>query len=69
MADLPSHDQKVTLDKKVIFISYERYKGGNRDYCSYFLVTLEATSKFLIVFVRLVLGRVEVDGVRATTGN
>ena len=49
-------------DKKVIFMSHQVYKGGNRDYCSHFSVTFETTGKFLIVFVRLILGKVEVDG-------
>ena len=58
---LPGHGGKVTLDKKTIFISHQKYKGGNRDYTSHFSVALETTSKFLIVFVRLILGKVEVD--------
>ena len=49
-------------DKKMIFISHQKYKGGNRDYCSHFSVTYETTSKFLIVFVRLILRKVVVDG-------
>ena len=35
--------------------------GGNRDYYSHFLVTFETTGKFVIVFVRLILGKVGVD--------
>ena len=43
--------------------------GGDRDYYRYISVTFERTGKFVIVFVRLVLGKVGVDGVyRATTG-
>ena len=61
MTDLPGHDGKVKSDKKMISISYQGYKGGNRDYCSHFSVTVETTDKFLIVFVRLILGKVEVD--------
>ena len=60
--DLPGHDGKATLDKKIIYISYECYKGGNRDYCSHFSVTFVTTGIFLIVFVRLILGKVGVDG-------
>ena len=35
--------------------------GGNRDYCNYFSVIFETTGKFLIVFVRLILGKKGVD--------
>ena len=35
---------------------------ANRDYCSHFSVIFEVTSKCLIVFVRLMLGKVKVDG-------
>ena len=37
------------------------YKGGNRDYCSHFSVTFKTAGKILIIFVRLILGEVEVD--------
>ena len=43
--------------------SYQRSKGKNRDYCSNFSVTLETPSKFLIVFVKLILGKREIDRV------
>ena len=36
--------------------------GGNRDYSSHFLVTFETTGKFVIVLVRLILGKLGVDG-------
>ena len=55
---LPGHDGKVTSDKNMISISHQGYKGGDRDYCSHFSVTFETTGKFLIVFVRLILGKV-----------
>ena len=58
---MPGHDGKVTSDKKTIFISHQRYKGGKRDYCSHFSMTFEITGKFLIAFVRLILGKVGVD--------
>ena len=61
MTDLRYHDGKMTFDKKMIPISHQRYKGGNRDYCSHFSVTFETTGKFLIVFVRLILGIVGFD--------
>ena len=35
--------------------------SGNRDYYSHILVTFETTGKFVIVFVRLILEKVEVD--------
>ena len=50
-------------DKKMISISHQGYKGGNRDYCSHLSLTFEKTGKFLIVFVRLILGKVRVDGI------
>ena len=62
MTNLTGHDGKVTSDKKIISIPYEAYKGGNRDYCSHFSMTFETTGKFLIVFVRLILGKVGVEG-------
>ena len=58
---LPSNDGKVTPEKKMISISHQGYNGENRDYCSHFSVTFETTGKFLIVFVRLILGKVGVD--------
>ena len=59
---MPCHDGKVTSDKKMISISHQGYKGGNRDYCSHFPVTFKTTGKSVIVFVRLILGKVGVDG-------
>ena len=53
-------------DMKIISISHQGYKGGNRDYCSHFSVTFETTGKFLIVFVRLILGKV---GLERLTGS
>ena len=61
LTDLLGHDRKVTSNKKIIYIPIEAYKGGNRDYCSQFSVTFETTGKFLIIFVRLILGKVAVD--------
>ena len=55
--DLLGHNGKVTSDKKIVFFSHQRYKSGNRDYCIHFSVTYETTTKFLIVFVRLLLGK------------
>ena len=69
---LPGQDEKVTSDKKIIYkiiykiinkiISHQGYKGGNGDYCSHSSATFETTGKFLTVFVRLILGKVGVDG-------
>ena len=42
--------------------SYDRYKGGNRDYCNQIFAIFETKSKFIIVFVGLVLGKVVFDG-------
>ena len=35
--------------------------GGNRDYYDHIFVIFEITGKFVIVFVRLILGKVGVD--------
>ena len=61
LTDLPGNDGKVMSDRKIISIRYERYESGNRDYCSHISVTFETAGKFLIVFVRLILEKVEVD--------
>ena len=63
MTDLPGHYGKVTSDKKMIFISHQRNKGCNRDYCRRFSVTFKATSKFPVAFLRLIFEKVGVDGV------
>ena len=55
----------------MIFISDQRFKYGNRDYLNGIQiqfqngnsVTFEAIGNFLVVFVRLILGKVGVDGV------
>ena len=60
---LPGHGSKVTSDQKIICNSYQRYEGRNREYCSLFSVIFEATIKFLIVFERLTLEKVGIDGV------
>ena len=57
LTDLLGQNWKVTSDEKMIFIFHQRNKGGNRDYCSHISVTFETTGKFLIVFVRLILGK------------
>ena len=61
MTYLPGHYGKVTSDKKIVFVLQEGHKVGNRDYCSHFSVRFEATGKFLIVYVRLILEKVGVD--------
>ena len=68
MTYLLGHDGKVASDKKMISISYQGYKGGNKDYCSHFFVIFETAHKFLIVFVRLILGKVGVDGFTGSRG-
>ena len=62
LTNLPGHNGKVTSDKKKSCNSYQRYKGENRDLCSYFSVIFEITVKFLIVLVRLILEKVGIDG-------
>ena len=61
MTNLLGDDGKVTSDKKIIYNSHKRYEGANRDYCSHFSVIFEITCKFLIVFIRIILGKVAVD--------
>ena len=63
LPDLPGHHGKATSDRKMIFISPQRNKGGNGDYCSHFSVTLETPGKFIIVFISLILGKIGIDGV------
>ena len=71
MTDLPGHDWKVTSDKTMIFISDQRSKYGNRDCLNGIQiqfqngnsVTFETIGTFLVAFVRLILGKVGVDGV------
>ena len=46
----------------MIFNSYQSYKGANRNFCCHFTVIFEITSKFLIVSVRLIFGKVRFDG-------
>ena len=53
------YNEKVTSDKKTLFISDQRYKGGNRDYCSHFSLIFETTNKFPIVLLRYLFGKVE----------
>ena len=61
MTYLPGHDGKVTSDKKTISILLEGSMGGGRDYYRDIVVTFETTGKFVIVFGRLILGKVGVD--------
>ena len=63
LPDLPGHHGKATSDRKMIFISPQRNKGGNGDYCSHFSVTLETPGKFIIVFISLILGKIGIDRV------
>ena len=51
----------MTSDKKTISIPLEGSMSGNRDYYAGILVTFETTGKFVIVFLRLILGKVGVD--------
>ena len=68
LTDLPGHDGKVTSDTEMNFISHQRRNGGNRDYCSHFLVTFETTGRFLIVFCKIDIGKkVGGQSYRATT--
>ena len=62
LMDLLGYNEKVTSDIEMICSSYQRHKSGNRDYSSHFLVTFETASKFVIVFVRLLFGKLGNDG-------
>ena len=42
--------------------------SGDRDYYRHISVTFETTGKFVIVFVRLILGKVGVDGFTGPRG-
>ena len=44
-------------------MSHQRYMDGNRDYCGHYSLTFETTGKFLIDFVKLILGKVRVEAV------
>ena len=63
VARFTASSRKATSDRKMIFISPQRNKGGNGDYCSHFSVTLETPGKFIIVFISLILGKIGIDGV------
>ena len=69
LTDLSGHVRKVTSDEKMIFVSHQRHKRRIRDYFDHFSVIFEILSKFLIVFVRLILGKVVWRIYSATTGN
>ena len=56
------HDKKLISDKKMIFIFNQRNKEGSKNYSSHFSASFETTIKFPIVFLRLVFGKVRVDG-------
>ena len=61
MTYLRGHDGKVTSDKRTVSIPLEGSMSGNGDYYSHILVTFERTGKFVIVFLRLILGKVGVE--------
>ena len=51
--------EESDVRQETIFISDQRYKRGNR---RYFSVISERISKFLIVFVRMILRKAGFDG-------
>ena len=61
LMNLLGYDGKLTSDKKMIWNSYLRYKGENRDPCSHFLEIFEAASISLTVLVRMILGKTGID--------
>ena len=63
LTDLLRHDGKAKPDEKMMFVSQQRCKGGNRDYRSLFSVIFETVSKSSITFLRLVFGKEGVDRV------
>ena len=63
LTNLPGRNGRVTSDKGMVLNSHQGHKDENRDYCSHFSVIFKTTKKFLIVFVRLILGKKGIDGV------
>lgn len=61
LTNLPSRYGKEALDKEMTCNSYWSYQGGHRVFGSHFSVIFETPSKFVIVFVRLILGKLWVD--------
>ena len=57
VARFTGHHGKATSDRKMIFISPQRNKGGNGDYCSHFSVTLETPSKSFNCFCKIGIGK------------
>ena len=57
LTDSPSHDGELTSDRKMICNSYQSYKIENSDYRNHFSVIFETTSKFVIVFCKIVIGK------------
>ena len=51
--------QKVKIN---VLGNCRRYKSGNKDHCCHFSLIFKTTSKFSIVFVRLMLGKKGIDG-------
>ena len=60
LTHLRSHNRKVMSDKKMISTSCQSCKGGNC--CCQFWLNFEITSKFVILFVRLILRKLGFDG-------
>ena len=44
-------------------MSHQSYMDGNRGYCGHYSLTFETAGKFLIDFVKWILGKVSVEGV------
>ena len=59
LTDFPGHDGKVTSDQKMIYI--KGIKLEIEAIAAIVSVAFKTTSKCLTVFVKLVLGKVEVD--------
>ena len=53
--------REIDVRSKRISISSEGYKDENRDSSNHFSKRFETTFKFVVVFVRLILGKVGVD--------
>ena len=64
--DLLCHGGKVTSDKKIILYLIKGETDGNRAYCSCFSSIFKTTSKFPIVFVKLILAKKGIDEVTGT---
>ena len=63
LMDLPDHDGKVMSDKKIFLSLLKGVRVEIEIFTAFFSVIFETTSKYQIVILRLVFGKVGVDKV------